>query len=197
MKYLENFNKYREPLGKLPLDMQVNNWIKYLEENYPISNFRNMKTIQVSGKTKYLSEPFLTKSKLVDKLFIDIKYDADEKGSVIHEPSLRKAIKTWIDKNSSINENKTEFDIDFAIAKIKENFSFEKVKSMLDKEIFEWTPEDENGDYYSKHSNGEAEDIVITYIIDWYQKKYPQDYSEDSIEELKLAIQTIFDFLKN
>ena len=72
MKYLENFNKYNEPLGKLPLDEQVKNWIQYLDDNYPISIFRNMKTIQVSGKTQYLSEPLLVKSRLVDKLFIDI-----------------------------------------------------------------------------------------------------------------------------
>ena len=74
MKYLENFNKYNDPLGKLPLDEQVKNWIQYLDDNYPISIFRNMKTIQVSGKTQYLSEPLLVKSRLVDKLFIDIKY---------------------------------------------------------------------------------------------------------------------------
>jgi len=201
MKYLEKFNKYNDPLGKIPLDMQINNWIKYLDENYPVSIFRNMKTIQVSDKTQYLSEPFLTKSRLKNKLFLDIKYNADEKGSVIHEPSLRRAIKDWIDKNSTINENKNEFDVDFAIAKIKEHFTFDKVKQMLDKEVLEWTPEDEDGSYYSDHSNGEAEDAIITHLIDWYSIKYPSGYSEESEDAnsnystLRQAIQKTYNFL--
>lgn len=196
MKYLENFNKYNEPLGKLPLDEQVKNWIQYLDDNYPISIFRNMKTIQVSGKTQYLSEPLLVKSRLVDKLFFDIKYDADEEGSVIHEPSLRKAIKNWIDKNSIINESLNNFDVDFAITKIKEHFTFEKVKEMLDKEVLEWTPEDEDGSYYSEHSNGEAEDAIITHLIDWYSSKYPSSFSSEYEEVLRKSIQKTFNFLK-
>jgi hypothetical protein len=195
MKYLENFNKYNHPLGKLPLEDQVQNWIQYLDDNYPISIFRNMKTIEVSGKNQYLSGPILVKSRLVDKLFYDIKYDADEKGSVIHEPSLRKAIKIWIDKNSIINENLNNFDVDFAIAKIQEKFPFDKVKQMLDKEVLEWTPEDEDGSYYSEHSNGEAEDAIITHLIDWYSIKYPSGYSDDSDDILREAIQKTYNFL--
>lgn len=195
MKYLEKFNKYNNPLGKIPLDMQINNWIKYLDENYPISIFRNMKTIQVSDKTQYLSEPFLTKSRLKNKLFLDIKYDADEKGSVIHEPSLRKAIKVWIDKNSIINESLNNFDVDFAIAKIKEHFTFDKVKQMLDKEVLEWTPEDEDGSYYTDHSNGEAEDAIITHLIDWFSSKYPSGYLDENEDILRDAIQKEFNFL--
>jgi hypothetical protein len=195
MKYLEKFNKYNDPLGKIPLDMQINNWIKYLDENYPVSIFRNMKTIQISDKTQYLSEPFLTKSRLKNKLFLDIKYDADEKGSVIHEPSLRRAIKDWIDKNSTINENKNEFDVDFAIAKIKEHFTFDKVKQMLDKEVLEWTPEDEDSSYYTDHSNGEAEDAIITHLIDWFSSKYPSGYLDENEDILRDAIQKEYNFL--
>lgn len=194
MKYLENFNKYNDPLGKLPLDEQVNNWLKYLDENYPISVFRNMKTIQVMDKTQYLSEPLLVKSRLVDKLFIDIKYDADEKGSVIHEPSLRRAIKVWIDKNSTVNESFQNFDVDFAITKIKEHFSFDKVQEMLEKEVLEWIP-DEEGSYYSEHSNGEAEDAIITHIVDWYSSKYPSSFSEENEEILRETIQSRYNFL--
>jgi hypothetical protein len=194
MKYLENFSKYNDPLGKLPLDEQVNNWLKYLDENYPISVFRNMKTIQVMDKTQYLSEPLLVKSRLVDKLFIDIKYDADEKGSVIHEPSLRRAIKVWIDKNSTVNESFQNFDVDFAITKIKQHFSFDKVQEILEKEVLEWMP-DEEGSYYSEHSNGEAEDAIITHLIDWYSSKYPSGYSDENEEVLRKAIQKTFNFL--
>jgi hypothetical protein len=183
MKYLENFNNYNDPLGKLPLDEQVKNWIQYLDDNYPVSIFRNMKTIQVSGKTQYLSEPLLVKSRLVDKLFLDIKYDADENGSVVHEPSLRKAIKTWIDKNSII------FDVDFAITKIKEHFTTDQLLEMLDKEKLEWD------DNYSDRSNSEAEDAIITYLIDWYSKKYPSSYKESDENVFREAIKKTFDFL--
>jgi len=189
MKYLENFNNYNDPLGKLPLDKQVKNWIQYLDDNYPISIFRNMKTIQVSGKTQYLSEPLLVKSRLVDKLFLDIKYDADENGSVVHEPSLRKAIKTWIDKNSIINESLNSFDVDFAITKIKEHFTTDQLLEMLDKEKLEWD------DNYTDRSNSEAEDAIITYLIDWYSKKYPSSYSDENQEVLRKSIQKTFNFL--
>lgn len=189
MKYLENFNNYNDPLGKLPVDEQVKNWIQYLDDNYPISIFRNMKTIQVSGKTQYLSEPLLVKSRLVDKLFLDIKYDADENGSVVHEPSLRKAIKTWIDKNSIINESLNSFDVDFAITKIKEHFTTDQLLEMLDKEKLEWD------DNYSDRSNSEAEDAIITYLIDWYSKKYPSSYKESDENVFREAIKKTFDFL--
>ena len=95
------------------------------------------------------------------------------------------------------NENNSDFDVDFAIAKIQEQFSFDKVKQMLDKEVLEWTPEDEEGSYYSEHSNGEAEDAIITHLIDWYSSKYPSSYSSDESEDtLREAIQKTYDFLK-
>jgi len=200
MKYLENFNKYNHPLGKLPLEDQVQNWIQYLGDNYPISLFRNMKMIEVSGKNQYLSGPILVKSRLVDKLFYDIKYDADEKGSVIHEPSLRKAIKIWIDKHSKLNESLESFDVDFAIAKIKEQFPFQKVKEMLDKEILEWTNDTSSArSSYSDYSNGEAENAIITYLIDWYLSKYWDEelFSSDDESDLSDAIQKEYNFLSH
>jgi hypothetical protein len=198
MRYLENFNKYNTPLGKLPLEDQVQNWVQYLDDNYPISIFQNMKTIEVSGKNQYLSGPILVKSRLVDKLFYDIKYDADEKGSVIHEPSLRKAIKIWIDTHSKLNKSLESFDVDFAIAKIKEQFPFQKVKEMLDKEVLEWSPEDEDSSYYSENSNDEAEDAIITHLIDWYLSKYPISFfSFDNEYDLSDAIQKEYNFLSH
>jgi len=99
------------------------------------------------------------------------------------------------------NENINTFDVDFAISKIKEHFDFKKVKEMLDKEVLEWTPEDEDGSYYSEHSNGEAEDTIITHLIDWYSIKYPSSYSEENEEAssnysvLRKAIQKEYNFL--
>ena len=93
------------------------------------------------------------------------------------------------------NENVDTFDVNFAIAKILEQFPFEKVKEMLDKEVLEWTPEDEDGSYYSEHSNGEAEDAIITHLIDWYSSKYPSSYSDENEEVLRKSIQKTFNFL--
>lgn len=86
-----------------------------------------------------------------------------------------------------------EFDTDFAISKIKEHFNFETVKDMLDKEIMEWTPDEEDLDWYTNNSNGEAESIVIQHIINWYTTKYPS--SEINEEELEKSIQKEFNFL--
>ena len=94
------------------------------------------------------------------------------------------------------NENIDTFDVDFAIAKIQEQFPFEKVKEMLDKEVLEWTPEDEDGSYYSEHSNGEAEDAIITHLMDWYLSKYPTSFfSFDNEYDLSNAIQKTYNFL--
>ena len=93
------------------------------------------------------------------------------------------------------NESVETFDVYFAIAKIMEQFPFEKVKEMLDKEVLEWTPEDEDGSYYSEHSNGEAEDAIITHLVDWYSSKYPSSYSDDNEEILREAIQRSYNFL--
>ena len=93
------------------------------------------------------------------------------------------------------NENIDTFDVDFAIAKIQEQFPFEKVKEMLDKEVLEWTPEDEDGSYYSEHSNGEAEDAIITHLIDWYSSKYPSSYSDENEDTLRESIQKTYNFL--
>jgi hypothetical protein len=93
------------------------------------------------------------------------------------------------------NENNSDFDVDFAIAKIQEQFPFDKVKQMLDKEVLEWTPENEDGSYYSEHSNGEAEDAIITHLIDWYSSKYPSSYSDENEDTLRESIQKTYNFL--
>jgi len=195
MKYLENFNSYDVPNGKEPILDSVNKWIEFLDERYPISDFRNMKTIQIEDKMRFLSGSFLTKKRLTDQIFYDIKTSEEMQGSAIHEPSLRKAIKEWIDKYSKLNESLESFDVDFAITKIKEQFSFEKVKEMLDKEVLEW---DEDSSSYYQLSNGEAENAIITYLMDWYLSKYPISFfSFDNEYDLSDAIQKEYKFLSH
>lgn len=68
--------------------------------------------------------------------------------------------------------------IDFVMAKIKEEFTEDKVTQRLDEEILEWVDSDWEDDYeseydwYQDHNNGEAEDVVIDEIIDWYEDNW-------------------------
>lgn len=85
-------------------------------------------------------------------------------------------------------------DLSFIMAKIKQEFSEEKVTERLDEEILEWVDSDWEDDYdseydwYQDHNNGEAEDVVIGEIIDWYEEKYDKlstDIKSDIIDKIK------------
>lgn len=91
------------------------------------------------------------------------------------------------DKDSEIDkhiQNDTatpveKFDVHFAMAKIKEKYSQEDVTNMFDNEWPNWVDDnwqdddcDSEYDWYMDHSNEEAEDAVITEMINWYCKEY-------------------------
>ena len=100
-------------------------------------------------------------------------------------------------KEPIIDESLESFDVNFAIAKIKEHFIEDAVQDMLNDEINQWKPDEEDPEYYFKTGNGEAEDVIITHLIDWYSSKYPSSYSSDESEDtLREAIQKTYDFLK-
>jgi hypothetical protein len=88
------------------------------------------------------------------------------------------------------NENKEEFDLEFAMVKIKEKYSEQEVAEMFDNEILEWIDPDWEDDYeseydwYMDHNNGEAQDVVIEQIINWYKKEYNKELSTDEYSEL-------------
>jgi hypothetical protein len=187
--------RYNESTDWEPNQDQVEKWINYLndEKNYTISKFRDMKMIDISGKSRYISGPLLAKSRLKQQIFNDIT----DKEKDIHEPSLRRAISTWIDQQSKVNENfSAEFDLEFALAKIKDQFTFEKVKKMLDTEVLEWIPE--SGEEVSEETTQEAaKDIIIDHMIDWYEKTYPSaDQSPEITNQLIEGIKRDYDFLK-
>lgn len=97
------------------------------------------------------------------------------------------------------NESST-FDIDFAITKIKEKFTEDFVTSRFDEEVLEWVDsdwKDEYGseyDWYVDHNNGEAQDVVIDEIIDWYQSEHGSISVDEQIE-LKKKIQEEYECL--
>jgi 3-oxoacyl-ACP reductase-like protein len=75
----------------------------------------------------------------------------------------------YVNKSRQIHQR--VYIIDFALSK-KEQFSEEDVAGKFDNEILEWVGrwEDLNNDWYIDHSNEEAQDVVISELISWYEE---------------------------
>ena len=92
------------------------------------------------------------------------------------------------------NENQDQQDPEFAITKIKEEYSQDKVQNMLEKEIKQWIPNEEDPDFYSTSGNGEAEDVIINQMIGWFDKKY-YSLSDENFEKVKELLIKEYEFL--
>ena len=92
------------------------------------------------------------------------------------------------------NENQDQQDPEFAITKIKEEYSQDKVQNMLEKEIKQWIPDEEDPDFYSTSGNGEAEDVIINQMIGWFDKKY-YSLSDENFEKVKQLILKEYELL--
>jgi hypothetical protein len=191
MKYIKEFNEYQ------PDESSVRDLEKYLDVRYEIKDFRGDKLIVIDNKPYYLTGFQFNKGRLTDKIFHDITSEVMD----LHEPSLRRAIKNWIDKHSMLKENLETFDLQFAMAKIKDHFDEDKVIGMFDDEVLEWVDSDWEDEYeseydwYVDHNNGEAQDSVITQIINWYKKEFNKTLSIDEHSELFDAIKSEYDCL--
>lgn len=101
-----------------------------------------------------------------------------------------------------IREYKENFDLDFAMAKIKNHFNLDSVTKMFDTEVKEWIDDNwKEGfetelDWYVDHNNGEAQDLVINQIISWYEKEFNKDLSQNDRKELVNSIQNEYKILK-
>jgi hypothetical protein len=100
------------------------------------------------------------------------------------------------------NTNDNNFDIDFAIVKIKEEFSEERISDYFDNEILNWLDDnwEEDGfesenDWYKEHNNGEAQDVIIEDMINWYKKTFNTEIKESDFSELTKAIKDNYSFL--
>lgn len=97
--------------------------------------------------------------------------------------------------------NESEFDLDFAMAKIKEHFSEDKVVDMFDEEVMEWVDSDWSDDYdseydwYIDHNNGEAQDVVIDTLLNWFTSEYKKKLNIDQHSDLHDAIKQGYDCL--
>ena len=85
-------------------------------------------------------------------------------------------IKDW----EKFNEQKV--DASFVISKITDKFSKEEVSKMLKSEKLAWSDDEES---YSGNNNGEAEDVVLDFIINYFENEYyTLDDEKDKISEL-------------
>jgi hypothetical protein len=80
----------------------------------------------------------------------------------------------------------TDFDVDFAVAKIKHFYSEYDVKNMVDDEIENWVEDDQIGDnyedkvdWYYDNASGEAEEVVISQLINWYEDEFKKELTEE------------------
>ena len=103
------------------------------------------------------------------------------------------------------NESESpKFDVDFAMSKIKEHFSEDEVISSFDDEVLNWVDDDWNNDgeydgeydWYVDHNNGEAQDVIITNIINWFKKEFNMSLSIEEYSELHDAIKQEYDCLR-
>lgn len=86
--------------------------------------------------------------------------------------------------------NESLLDIDFAIVKIKEHFSEQEVTEMVKKEISEWADDEE---FYSNNGNGEAEEVVIQEMINWFKREFSKQIEESDFAKLEDEIRASYD----
>ncbi len=103
--------------------------------------------------------------------------------------------------DDTFDNPKTNFDIQFAMSKIKENYSEDKVTEMYDEEILEWVDDDWQDDYeseydwYIDHNNGEAQDSIVDQVISWFKRTYNQELSDSDHCDLFDAIKEEYSVL--
>jgi hypothetical protein len=92
MKYLKFYESYKSDIH--PIEYEVKKWEDYLSNEYEIKEYSGYKIILIDDKIFYLNGPFARKNNTVQKIFNDISYKIED----IHKPSLRKAIKNWLNR---------------------------------------------------------------------------------------------------
>jgi len=94
-------------------------------------------------------------------------------------------------RNRKVNESNEETDIDFIIAKIKEEYPINDVENMYNEEKDAWS------DDYDNEGNGEAEDVILNKLLGWFQKQYSKELSDETFDEAYSKLQDVYEFLKH
>lgn len=92
LSHLLEYSEYR------PDRVEVAKWRRLLEDEYRTDEYNGDKVVIVEDKMHFLTGPFLNKKYLVNRVVSDIKYRHEHMRT--HEPSLRKAVKDWVDSFS-------------------------------------------------------------------------------------------------
>lgn len=93
-----------------------------------------------------------------------------------------------------ILETQTEFDLDFALLKIKDFYSQSQIEKMIRDEVGNWIEDTESREYenpmdwYSSHGSGEVEEIVIDQLMDWYEGEYSTELTDSQRVDLSNQI---------
>lgn len=89
------------------------------------------------------------------------------------------------------NESK-DLDINSIVSKIKEEWSTQKVRDMIEREWENWIDDDweesefdSNKEWYDEHNNGEAEEVVFDHLIGWFEKKFDKKLDDSRIKEIQ------------
>lgn len=90
-----------------------------------------------------------------------------------------------------------DFDINFALAKIKHFYTEYDVKNLVDEEIEELVDDSNLSDnyetkreWYDDHGNGEAEELTAERLTDWYESEFGKELIE---EEKDMLIKSLLD----
>ncbi len=98
-------------------------------------------------------------------------------------------------ESGKINESYDSNDSNFIMGKIKQKFTKDLVSKMLEDEIKMWVSDDwvndfkSESDWYTIHGGGEAEEIIIDQMIDWFEKEFNREVNEEQRTSLKDEIE--------
>jgi hypothetical protein len=91
MRHLSKYAEWK------PIPELVKDYEDLIYQKYNIKDYNDNRIIVVDDKIHYLTGPFVNKGNLTNIIYHVVM------GNMIHsshEPSLRRAIKNWIDENS-------------------------------------------------------------------------------------------------
>lgn len=176
MKYIKEFNEYQ------PDESSVRDLEKYLDVRYEIKDFRGDKLIVIDDKPYYLTGFQFNKGRLTDKIFHDITSEVMD----LHEPSLRRAIKNWIDKHSMLKESiDLSIELEYKLRNLTEDSKLTvndfvsefgvNPKHMTD---FAWASILKNAQKYKNMSDEEFEKVYNE-----YKSNITEDDEDDAVEE--------------
>jgi len=92
MRHILEYSEHR------PDRVEVEKWLRKVEDLYEVREFNGERIVVVDDKINYLTGPFANKKMVVNRIFNDLAEGRSHER--IHVPSIRRAIKDWVDARS-------------------------------------------------------------------------------------------------